>query len=165
MIDFFIGELHKYNEKKVDDLLIFYLANLLNHNMLLNKKIYLVDLYIKASQEKCKEKRIDIVKTLADHSLFMSGFFEDSIFNIQYYIDVGRSSYLEMYHLTNKDIYSELSSKYLDCRELLSDYSLSTKDKEKQMILILSKLNLKSDEVMLNKLRKLGLQREGINES
>lgn len=165
MIDFFKAELYKYNEKNLNDMLLSYLSKLMYDNVLLNQNIYLVDLYIAASQETCKNRRRDIIKKMADHSLFVSGFFEESVFNMQYYIDIGRTSYLEMYYLTNNNIYNDLSSNYLYCRELLSDYSLSTKDKEKQMIIALSRLNLKNSDVMLAKLTKLGLQKGAINES
>jgi hypothetical protein len=166
MVNFFLSELNKYNINNIDHLLLFYLADVLSNNAISNEKnIYLVDLYVAANKETCKNKRKDIVKYIADYSLFRCGFFEESTFNIKYYIDVGRSAYSEMYILTKNNIYNDLSFRYNDCRELLSDYSMSTKNKEQQFAILLSKLNDENNEAIMLKLKKLGLQKEGTHES
>lgn len=164
-----IKKINKLENKKISVTSIEYISELLskkiNNDFIFNKKnkIYLFDLYKKIVESQNKEEKIQASKRLGDYSLVTSGYFTESINNIvglDYYINMGSSAY----SLIERDPFFELSKKYLSCISILNKLS-AERVKNSREILITYNFWLKSKDIFSKeKLLKLGLITEAIEE-
>lgn len=87
--------------------------------------------------------RVELLKKLGDTSLYISGFFGDSlarkVVDIDYYADMGGTAYQNLSTVVKEEssrlIYSELSSKFLDFVEILTFISTKTLVQSNQNLL------------------------------
>jgi Ca2+-binding EF-hand superfamily protein len=87
----------------------------------------LAEMYFKAQNTDSKS-RVDLLKKLGDRSLYISGFFADSlqrkIIDIDYYIDMGGAAYGALADQMREDVlarvFRELSSRFMDFVDVLS---------------------------------------------
>lgn len=102
------------------------------------RKKMLAEILLSANQS---EPRIKVkkLKQLGDHSLYMSGFFSDSlqrkIVDVDYYVDMGRTAYDSLASTVEEDtfsaLYREMAEKFLvivDVLTIISSKSLLTDD-------------------------------------
>lgn len=110
-----------------------YLVNLLEHYMLADnlfeeeetgkrKQETLAEMFLRAANSSPCVQR-ELLKRLGDTSLYISGFFGDSlkrkIVDIDYYVDMGGSAYGSLAAVTDQDLYSKV---YLDFSQRFLDY-------------------------------------------
>lgn len=108
-----------------------YLVSLLEKYMLaeqLNQnQETLAELFLKANQVEAPE-RIELLRSLGDKSLYISGFFADSLnrklVDVDYYIQMGGAAYGQLAHVVKEDTSSQLyrtfSLRFVDFVEVLS---------------------------------------------
>lgn len=109
--------------KYLVDLLQFYT---LSNNLDLEET--LAEKYLKALQEDSQALKIEKLKKLGDTSLYISGFFGDSlnrkIVDIDYYAEIGGRAYDHLAQEINEDIYAivynEISIRFLDFVDVLT---------------------------------------------
>lgn len=102
----------------------------------------LAEMYMIAMQSETSVK-IEMLKKLADRSLYICGFFSDSlqkkIVDIDYYIDMGGTAYGNLAHCTREDslskVYKSFSQRFLDFVEVLSVLSQNVQLQSNQNIL------------------------------
>ncbi|MGE3760467.1 MAG: hypothetical protein AB7H97_22065, partial [Pseudobdellovibrionaceae bacterium] len=102
-----------------------YIVELLKHYMLTqnlyeqnsdgtNKIETLAEMFLRASNSETNAK-VELLKRLADMSLYVSGFFGDSLarklVDIDYYADIGGSAYVNLASSVREDLFSQV---YLD---------------------------------------------------
>jgi hypothetical protein len=90
----------------------------------------LFDLLKLAIESEDSKDRLEYFKVLGDKSLYISGFFQDSFnrksFDINYYSSMGRTAYLQSFHLAKvastqkKKAWEELSHTFLQAIELIA---------------------------------------------
>lgn len=80
--------------------------------------------YFKANQSSLQTRNY-LLKQIADRSLYLGGFFRESLnqksINLDYYLDIGQSAYeglAESHPLS--DIYQELSDRFIDLTDVMS---------------------------------------------
>jgi len=92
------------------------------------EKTYLVDLYLEAKGAPGRIERMQRLRQLGDYSLFISGYFPDSINNHSYYTDMGSAAYYQVAKLGKRPMpYVELATRYQDCVSALTHLSLVNK--------------------------------------
>lgn len=99
------------------------------------KRETLAELYLKAQNEASLPARADMLKRLGDTSLYISGFFGDSLnrklVDIDYYIEMGGAAYnsLAQYSSGNSlsEVYSCFSIKFIDFVDVLTYMSQKTR--------------------------------------
>ncbi len=108
-----------------------YLVELLEHYMvssnLLDKRETLAELYLRA-QNAPQPQRMDLLKRLGDSSLYISGFFGDSLnrklVDIDYYVDMGGVAYGALSHSAADEnlglVYGEFSKRFGEFVNLLT---------------------------------------------
>src|SRR5688572_22206138 len=108
-----------------------YLVDLLEHYMfssnLLDKRETLAELYLKA-QNSPAPIRSDMLKKLGDSSLYISGFFGDSLnrklVDIDYYVDMGGVAYGHLSHSAADEnigrVYGEFSKRFAEFVDVLT---------------------------------------------
>lgn len=87
----------------------------------------LAELYLKAQNSPVAQK-IDLLKKLGDTSLYISGFFGDSlhrkVVDIDYYVDMGGTAYHALAVITNDEhlsgVYSDFSRRFLNFVDALT---------------------------------------------
>ncbi|MBT4760150.1 MAG: hypothetical protein HOO06_00510 [Bdellovibrionaceae bacterium] len=100
----------------------------------------LSELYLEAGTLS-KEKKLETLKQLGDSSLYMSGFFGDSlskkIIDLDYYVDMGGAAYGDLSTITRDDIYSRLYKEisyrfveFMDAFSLISQNSMIQSNKD-----------------------------------
>lgn len=156
-----------------------YLVDLLEHYMFTenlfekdkedgkHKKQTLAELYLTAQQaEQPPEKRISLLKKLGDTSLYISGFFSDSlkrkIIDIDYYINMGGTAYGTLAVTTNEDmnskIFEEFSEKFVDFVDVLTIISQeSALSSNKDLLRLYERYMLTGSELAREQLEKQGL--------
>lgn len=94
--------------------------------------------------EASPERRLKIMKKMGDVSLYVSGYFQDyfnrKLFNISYYMDMGRSAYRSVSHLMSDvhgddhfaSMYGELSSRFHQCVEIFATIAEATNSGKNQ---------------------------------
>lgn len=125
----------KMNESKVSvspeakiylsNLLQFYIFSdhLFERISLSGKKhtITLAETYLQAASSSSSMK--NALKKVGDTSLYMTGFFRDSLkrktISIDYYITMGRTAYTTLANLQNHFLFKELSDRFLDLMFIL----------------------------------------------
>ncbi len=125
----------------------------------------LAEMYLKASQAENPERK-EILKKLADRSLYISGFFADSldrkIVDIDYYVQMGGAAYESLSHCVREDqqafVYSVFSKRFLEFVEVLNIVSEQSKLHSDQNILRLYDRYLKTGSALAKeKLLELGV--------
>lgn len=108
-----------------------YLVGLLEHFMissnLLEKRDTLAELYLRA-QNSPSPLRIDMLKKLGDSSLYISGFFGDSlnrkVVDIDYYVDMGGVAYAALAHSAadenSSQMFNEFSLRFTEFVDVLT---------------------------------------------
>ncbi len=94
----------------------------------------LAEMFLKASQEESNSVRIEMYKRLGDTSLYISGFFGDSlnrkVVDIDYYAEMGGTAYGQLSSAIREDgvrqVYGELSKRFLDFVDILTYISQKT---------------------------------------
>jgi hypothetical protein len=87
--------------------------------------------------------RIELLKKLADRSLYISGFFGDSLqrklVDVDYYADMGCMAYGALASSVREDlsarVYREFSKRFLEFVDILSDISSQAKTSDEQNIM------------------------------
>ncbi|MBI2608760.1 MAG: hypothetical protein HYW47_04075 [Deltaproteobacteria bacterium] len=111
-------------------------------------------------------KKITLLKETGDLSLYISGFFGDSlnrsIVDISYYIGMGEAAYGNLSYAIDKDvfqhIFKELSQKFIKFVDILAEMSQSTAILNNESLLVIYEKWLKTKSVHLFK----KLQEEGL---
>ena len=131
-----------------------YLVDILKHYLfvgnLYNKKDSsgrktretLAETLLTVNKMKPKE-RFEKLKSLADSSLYISGFFSDSfqrkIIDIDYYIDIGRLAYQTLAQDVEEDtfskLYNEISNQFIDLVDVLSFISQKAEMTDRENLL------------------------------
>jgi hypothetical protein len=90
------------------------------------------------------ERRLKIMKKMGDVSLYVSGYFQDyfnrKLFNVSYYMDMGRSAYQSVSHLMSDvhgdehfaSMYGELSTKFHQCVDIFATIADGTNSGKSQ---------------------------------
>lgn len=173
---FFIEELSGINNKRgkiVSDECIYYISELLIKGVKKdfifhkNQKKYLVDLYQKSIEAPGNRERFISYKHLGDYSLFISGYFTESIdeiVGVEYYIDMGSRAYEQAALSLYKDPYLELADKYLGCVSLINELSLQRIAKPHDILRLYNFWLATQSQFTKEKLLKLGLITEAVEE-
>lgn len=132
----------------------FYLVNLLNHFMTTDrlytrdakgehKEASLALMLKEALEQRAPQIQSALFKKIGDFSLYVAGFFQDSLnrklVDVDYYIDMGGSAYLQVAERAEEDVrrdlYLELSQKFSGFVEVLAEVSDKTSSKTEHDIL------------------------------
>lgn len=122
-----------------------YLVQLLDSYLLasnLKTDASLAETLLKANQAE-RKKRIELLRRLGDTSLYISGFFGDSlnrkIVDIDYYADIGGVAYGQLATVLEPDpaatIYGQISQRFLDFVDLLTYISQNSQVQSNQNLL------------------------------
>jgi len=118
-----------------------------------------------ATQSETKTK-IELLKKLADKSLYMSGFFAESfqrkIIDVDYYAEIGGSAYYQLSSVTKEDtmakVYSVFSSRFVDFMDVLTLISQNSLVQSNQSVLRLYDQYLRTgSELAREKLIEMGV--------
>ncbi len=125
----------------------------------------LAELYLTATNSELSVK-IDLLKKLGDTSLYVSGFFGDSlnrkIVDIDYYADMGGAAYGSLAQCIKEDtfakVYNEFSQRFLEFVEVLSFISEQSFIKGDESVLRLYERYMRTgSEVARDKLISMGV--------
>jgi hypothetical protein len=125
----------------------------------------LAEIYLSAMNAEPPKNR-EIMKILADRTLYLSGFFGDSlnkkIVDIDYYADIGSAAYHNLSTWTKEDtvsvIYKTFSARFLDYVEVLSYISEKSAVQTDQNVLRLYERYIKTgSELARDKLTSMGI--------
>lgn len=108
-----------------------YLVNLLQHYIsadnLFDEQKTLAEIFLKAANSEHNQK-VELLKKLGDRSLYVSGFFADSlqrkVVDIDYYRDMGSAAYSTLAGAVREDalseVFNEFARKFLEFVEVLN---------------------------------------------
>lgn len=125
----------------------------------------LAEMYLIAMNSENARKK-EIMKTLADRSLYLAGFFGDSLqkklVDIDYYSEMGSAAYFNLATWTKEDhlseVYKTFSKRFIEFVEVLSYMSEKSAVQADQNVLRLYDLYLKTgSEMAREKLTQLGI--------
>jgi hypothetical protein len=125
----------------------------------------LAELYLTAHQLELSSK-VEMLKKMADRSLYISGFFSDSlqrkIVDVDYYVEMGRSAYGSLAHCTREDskanIYKTFAQRFGDFVDVLSHFSQKASLQSNQNILRLYDRYLRTGSALdREKLTEMGI--------
>jgi len=125
----------------------------------------LAEMYLIAMNSENTRKK-EIMKTLADRSLYLAGFFGDSLqkklVDIDYYSEMGSAAYFNLATWTKEDhlseVYKTFSKRFIEFVEVLSYMSEKSAVQADQNVLRLYDLYLKTgSEMAREKLNQLGI--------
>jgi hypothetical protein len=125
----------------------------------------LAETFLKAQNAPSSE-RIELLKKLADRSLYISGFFGDSLqrklVDVDYYVDMGGMAYgalaTSVRTNTQARVYSELAQRFFDFVEVLTHISSRTHLQNEENLMRLFEIYAKTgSEVAREKLVAKGL--------
>jgi hypothetical protein len=125
----------------------------------------LAEMYLVAMNSEASRRK-DIMKTLSDRSLYLAGFFGDSLqkklVDIDYYSEMGSAAYLNLASWTKEDhlcaVYRTFSKRFLEFVEVLSYMSEKSAVQADQNVLRLYDKYLKTgSEVAREKLTQMGI--------
>ena len=130
-------EISENTEFYVVDLLSRYMdASTLSEQAIGNTTQTFAELYLKSHGE-TYGKRALILKYIGDTTLFLTGYFSDSfersLVDIDYYANLGRSSYRDLLDLVAArviqwkldEVFDELSAKYIDLMDVIAEVAAS----------------------------------------
>ncbi len=110
--------------------------------------------------------KVDLLRKLGDRTLYISGFFGDSlqrkVVDIDYYADIGGAAYATLAHCTREDsmakVYNVFSNRFLDFVEVLTYISQHSFIKSDESILRLYERYLRTgSEIAKEKLIEMGV--------
>jgi hypothetical protein len=139
-------------------------TNLTTDNSQLNSTM--AEFFMRSVQVEKKQARIDLLKKLGDTSLYISGFFGDSlrrkIIDIDYYADIGGMAYGNLATQVTNDLQSqvfrEFSLRFLDYVDVLTYISQTTMIQTNQDILRLYERYIATgSELAKNQLAEKGI--------
>lgn len=125
----------------------------------------LAETFLKA-QNSDPAVRVELLKKLADRSLYISGFFSDSlqrkVVDVDYYIDMGGMAYGALASSVREDttakLYSELAHRFFDFVEILMHISTRSSAQSEENLMRLFEIYAKTgSEVAREKLMERGL--------
>ncbi|OQW52434.1 MAG: hypothetical protein A4S09_08760 [Proteobacteria bacterium SG_bin7] len=120
-----------FEKRRVDTIPIVknYVVGLLSRYILTERmsRDTLAEMYLRANNSE-KTKRVELLQQLGDTSLYISGFFGDSlqrkVVDIDYYIEMGEVAYSSLSHTLQTDssakVFSEMSQKFVAMVDVLS---------------------------------------------
>lgn len=132
----------------------------------------LAEMYMVALQSDLPA-RVDLLKKLADKSLYISGFFSDSlqgrVIDIDYYIEMGGTAYAYLAESTREDsvarIYKHFSHRFLDFVEVLSILSQRAQLQSNQNILRIYDRYMKTGSAIdRDKLVQIGILNQEVDQ-
>ncbi len=148
--DFFmevVDDALKERKMKTVPLAHSYLVNLLENyvvaeNLHSDQTTTLAEIFLKAANSEHNQK-IDLLKKLGDRSLYISGFFADSlqrkVVDIDYYRDMGSSAYSTLAGSIREDslseVFNEFANKFLEFVEVLNHISAKAQVQSENNIL------------------------------
>ena len=134
-----INEAQERQNIKLKEGVEFYLVNLLCQYVAKNLDEDCLALLLKKALESEENDRIALFKQLGDTSLYFSGFFQEffdrKCFSLGYYVDMGRSAYLQLGNMLRKqnahdiamsEIYLNLNNSFPHAIDILCDVAEST---------------------------------------
>lgn len=125
----------------------------------------LAEMYLVAMNSEAPKNR-EVMKILADRTLYMSGFFGDSlhrkIVDVDYYTDIGSAAYSNLAVWTKEDtvatIYKTISARFVDYVDVLNYISEKSSVQTDQNVLRLYERYIKTgSELAREKLTELGI--------
>jgi hypothetical protein len=125
------------------------------------------EMYLQAMNSEPGRQR-ELMRTVADRSLYLTGFFADSfhrkIVDIDYYVDIGSAAYSNLYRLTKKEdsalstVFKTFSQRFIDFVEVLNYISEKSLVQADQNVLRLYDRYLRTgSELAREKLNELGV--------
>ncbi len=123
------------------------------------------EMYLQAMNSEPAKKR-ELMRVVADRSLYLTGFFADSlqrkIVDIDYYVDIGSAAYSNLHVWTREDslscVYKTFSSRFMDFVEVLNYISEKSLVQADQNVLSLYDRYLRTgSELAREKLTELGV--------
>jgi len=177
LMEYFKDEVEEAISKlhiRINELTTFYIVNLLTEFFRTERIYRSEDLRHKPLAQIFLEskfydiaRRIKILKHLADYSLFISGFFSESLkrklVNIDYFIALGSKAYLDVARLlevkekTLVDIYQELGKKFPELVDLLTEVSEHAIKRRRDLLHIYERWLRTHSQYEEKKLRKYGI--------
>lgn len=112
------------------------------------------------------ETRARTLRDIGDRSLYLSGFFAESLergaVGVNYYIKLGESAYLQLAHMpargTPSDVYRELSGKFARFVDVLAEVSEgSAIDNDLAVVQLYERWRRKGSEWLARRLRARGM--------
>lgn len=128
-------------------------------------KSTLAESFLKASSSE-PATRVELLKKLADRSLYVSGFFGDSlqrkIVDVDYYADMGGTAYAALADCVREDtfskLYREYAKRFLEFAEVLNHISSKAHLRDEQNIMrLFESYTLTGSEIAREKLLEKGL--------
>ncbi|MFZ4403463.1 MAG: hypothetical protein ACOYOK_05115 [Pseudobdellovibrionaceae bacterium] len=159
-------------EKYLTDLLKFYLdaqnlhGDYFSSELEERKNPTLAEVYLVAQNTQDQTQKRQLLKKLADRSLYISGFFGDSlerkIVDIDYYIEMGGVAYGSLAHVTKEDtlakVYRTFSKRFVEFVDVLTYISQQSLIKNNQSLLRLYDRYLKTGSLLAKeKLIEMGV--------
>ena len=123
------------------------------------------ELYLQAINAE-NSKRNEMMRTVADRALYLTGFFGDSlqrkIVDIDYYAEIGSAAYTNLYAWTKKDslshVYETFSKRFMDFVEVLNYISeKSTIQADHDVLRLYDRYLRTGSELARKKLNELGV--------
>ncbi len=123
------------------------------------------EMYLKAMNAE-NNKRKELMRSVADRSLYLTGFFADSLqrktVDIEYYAEIGSAAYLNLHVWTKEDglshVYKTFSNRFMDFVEILNYISEKSIVQSDQNVLRLYDRYLRTgSELAREKLNELGV--------
>ncbi|MBY0553308.1 hypothetical protein K2P97_02185 [bacterium] len=123
------------------------------------------EMYLQAMNSEANRRK-ELMRVVADKTLYLTGFFADSLHrktvDIEYYIDIGSAAYSNLYSWTKEDslshVYKTFSSRFMDFVEVLNYISEKSQVQADQNVLRLYDRYLRTgSELAREKLNELGV--------
>lgn len=130
----------------------FYLVNLLKESVMSADQEPLALLYLRAARAEVG-LRVKLLKRLGDFSLFITGFFPESlsrqIVDVDYYVQMGESAYGSLSTLLARrsalaGVFAELAGRFVSYMDILSEVSEKTSARKDRDLLRLYELWLRT---------------------
>jgi len=126
----------------------------------------LAEMYLQASSTDDQAVKVELLKKLGDRSLYMSGFFGDSLqrkaVDVDYYVNMGGVAYASLASCVRQDttakVYSTISKRFIDFVDVLTYISHNSFIKSNESILRLYDRYLTTgSELAREKLTEMGV--------
>lgn len=126
----------------------------------------LAEMYLQANNAEDQTVKVELLKKLGDRSLYMSGFFGDSlqrkIVDVDYYVNMGGVAYATLATFVREDttakVYSTISRRFIDFVDVLTYISHSSFIKSNESVLRLYDRYLTTgSELAREKLTEIGV--------
>lgn len=126
----------------------------------------LAEMYLHANNSSDQVVRVELLKKLGDRSLYMSGFFGDSlqrkIVDVDYYVNMGGVAYATLATCVREDttarVYSTISRRFIDFVDVLTYISHSSFIKSNESVLRLyDRYMTTGSELAREKLTEMGV--------